>query len=146
MLVGRPEEAAEVLGEAQKRLGPNFLLAYFRGIMLGRTARSEEAVQQLREAVRLNPRSAEAHQWLGKAELRTLEVDDAILDLSEALRLDPDNQPARRLLAQAYAIRKQPDQAAKYLREIKPGEVPKPTGDESADFLFPAWKLPPADH
>jgi Flp pilus assembly protein TadD len=143
MLEGRPEEAAEVLEEAQKRLGSSFLLAYFCGIMLGRTARSEEAVQQLREAVRLDPQSAEAHQWLGKAELRTMQVDQAIVDLNEALRLDPHNQPARRLLAQAYAIRRQPDQAAMYLREIKPGEVPKAMGDESEDFLFPAWESPP---
>jgi predicted Zn-dependent protease len=73
-----------------------------------------------------------------------MQIDQAIADLSEALRLDPNNQPARRLLAQAYAIRKQPDQAAKYLREIKPGEVPKTVGDESADLLFPTWELPPA--
>jgi tetratricopeptide (TPR) repeat protein len=144
MLEGRPEDAAEVLAEAQERLGPSFLLAYFRGIMLGRTARSEEAVQQLREAVRLNPQSADARQWLGKAELRRMQIDQAIVDLNEALRLDPHSQPARRLLAQAYAIRKQPDQAAKYLREIKPGEVPKTAGEESADFLFPAWESPPA--
>ena len=144
MRKGRSEEAAQVLDEAQKRLGSSFLLAYFHGIMLSRTARPEEALQQLREAVRLNPQSADAHQWLGKAELRAMQIDQAIADLSEALRLDPNNQPARRLLAQAYAIRKQPDQAAKYLREIKPGEVPKTVGDESADFLFPAWESPPA--
>jgi len=47
-------------------------------------------------------------------------------------------------LAQAYAIRKQPDQAAKYLREIKPGEVPPAAGEESADFIFPEWESPPA--
>ena len=143
MREGRPEDAAEVLDEAQKRLGSSFLLVYFRGIMLGRAAKPEEAVQQFREAVRLNPRSAEAHQWLGKAELRARQVDQAIVDLKEALRLDPNNQPAGRLLAQAYAIRKQPDQAAQYLRKIGPGEVPKTVGDESADFFFPAWESPP---
>ena len=72
-----------------------------------------------------------------------MQVDQAITDLNEALRLDPDNQPARRLLAQAYAIRKQPDQAAQYLRKIEPGEVPKTVGDESADLLFPPWEWPP---
>lgn len=144
MQEGRPGDAAEVLGEAQNRLGSFFLLAYFRGIMLGRAGRPQEAVQQLREAVRLNPQSAEAYQWLGKAELRNMQVDQAIVDLNQALRLDPQNQPARRLLVQAYAIRKQPDQAAKLLQQIKPGEVPKAVGDENADFLFPAWQSPPA--
>jgi len=143
MREGRPEDAAEVLEEAQKRLGSSFLLVYFRGIVLSRAARPEEAVQQFREAVHLNPRSAEAYQWLGKAELRAMQVDQAIADLKEALRLDPHNQPAGRLLAQAYAIRKQPDQAAQYLRKIEPGEVPKTVGDESADFFFPAWESPP---
>jgi tetratricopeptide (TPR) repeat protein len=141
---GRPEEAAIVLDEAQKRLGPTFLLVYFRGIVLSRAGKPEEALQPLREAVRLNPQSAVAYQWLGKAELQALQVDNAIADLNEALKLDPENQPARRLLARAYAIRKQPDQAAKYLRDISPGEVPKATGDESADFLFPTWEIPAA--
>jgi tetratricopeptide (TPR) repeat protein len=145
MQEGRTGDAAEVLAEAQERLGAIFLLAYFRGIMLSRAVRPEEAVQQLREAVRLNPQSAEAYQWLGKAELRTLQVDQAILDLNQALRLDPRNQPARRLLVQAYAIRKQPDQATKYLQEVKAGEVPKPMEDETADFLFPAWESPSID-
>jgi tetratricopeptide (TPR) repeat protein len=144
MSEGRAQEAADVLGEAQQRLGSSFLLAYFHGIMLGRTAHPEDALPQFREAVRLNPQSAEAHQWLGKAELRAGQVDPAIVDLSEALKLDPHNQTARRLLAQAYAIRKQPDQAAKYLQEIKPGEVPRAAGEESADFIFPAWQSPPA--
>jgi tetratricopeptide (TPR) repeat protein len=143
MREGRPEDAAEVLEKAQKRLGSSFLLAYFRGIAFSRAARPEEAVQQFREAARLNPRSAEAYQWLGKAELRTKQVDQAIVDLKEALRLDPNNQPALRLLAQAYAIRKQPDQAAQYLQKIEPGEVFKTVGDESADFFFPAWESPP---
>jgi Flp pilus assembly protein TadD len=144
MSEGRAQEAAEVLGEAQQRLGSSFLLAYFHGIMLSRTAHPEEALAQFREAVRLNPQSAEARQWLGKAELRAGQVDQAIVDLSEARKLDPHNQTARRLLAQAYAIRKQPDLAAKYLREIKPGEVPPAAGEEWADFILPAWQSPPA--
>jgi superkiller protein 3 len=144
MREGRPEEAATVLDEAQKRLGPTFLVTYFRGIMLSRAGKPQKALQPLREAVRLNPHSAVAYQWLGKAELQASQTERAIVDLNEALKLDPDNQAARRLLARAYAIRKQPDQAQKYLREIKPGEVPKTVGDESADFLFPRWKIPVA--
>jgi tetratricopeptide (TPR) repeat protein len=144
MREGKPEDAAGVLDEAEKRLGPTFLLAYFRGIMLSRAGKPREALEPLQEAVRLNPHSAVAYQSLGKAELQASQTDKAIVDLNEALKLDPGNQAARRLLARAYAIRKQPDQAEKYLREIKPEEVPKTMGDESADFLFPAWVMPPA--
>lgn len=144
MREGKPEDAAGVLGEAEKRLGTNFLLAYFRGIMLSRAGRRDEALPPLQEAVRLNPHSAVAYQWLGKAELQASQTDKAIVDLNQALKIDPDNQAARGLLARAYAIRKQPDQAEKYLREFKPEEVPKTIGDESADFLFPTWKIPAA--
>ena len=139
----QPDAAAQILDEAEKRWGNSFLLAYFHGIAYDRAAKPEQAIQKLQEAVRLNPESAEARQWLGKVELRARQVDQAIADLKEALTLDSNNQPARRLLAQAYAIRKQPDQAAQYLRKIEPGEVPKTLGDESADFFFPKWELPP---
>jgi tetratricopeptide (TPR) repeat protein len=139
--LGKAEDAEAVLEEAQKRLGPSFLLAYFRGVALSRGAKPQEAVRELREAVRMNPQSAEARQWLGKEELRTRQVDQAISDLKEALRLDPNNPSAHRLLAQAYAIRKQPDQAAQYLRKLD--ETAKTLGDESADLLFPAWESPP---
>lgn len=141
MRLGQAEDAEAVLEEAQKRLGASFLLAYFRGVALSRGAKPQEAVQELREAVRMNPQSAEARQWLGKEELRTRQVDQAISDLTEALRLDPNNQSAHRLLAQAYAIRKQPDQAAQYLPKMD--ETAKTVGDESADLLFPAWESPP---
>jgi tetratricopeptide (TPR) repeat protein len=144
MREGKPEDAAGVLDEAEKRLGPTFLLAYFRGIMLSRAGKPREALEPLLEAVRLNPHSAVAYQWLGKAELQASQTDKAIVDLNQALKLDPGNQAARRLLARAYAIRKQPDQAEKYLREIKPDEVPRTVGEESADFLIPAWEMPPA--
>jgi superkiller protein 3 len=139
----RFDAAAEVLEDARKRLGSSFLLVYFHGIALDRGGKTREAITEFQEAVRLNPKNAEAHEWLGKAELRAGQVDQAIAQLKEALRLDPNCRPARRLLAQAYAIEKQPDQAMPYLQQIEPGETPKAIGEEAADFFFPAWEMPP---
>ena len=137
----RFDAAAEILEDAQKRLGTSFLLVYFQGIALDRAGKPGEAITKFQEAVRLNPKNAEAHQWLGKAELRARQVDQAIAQLEEALRLDPNCQPARRLLAQAYAIEKEPGQA---MQQTEPGEIPKAMGEEAADFFFPAWEMPPA--
>jgi tetratricopeptide (TPR) repeat protein len=142
----RSDEAAAVLEDAQKRLGTSFLLVYFQGIALDRAGRPQEAIPKFQQAVLLNPQNAEAHQWLGKAELRARQVEPAIAELKEALRLDPNNQPARRLLVQAYAMQQQPQEAADYLRqmEIERGDVPKTGGEEAADFFFPTWEMPPA--
>jgi Flp pilus assembly protein TadD len=139
----RYDAAAEVLEDARKRLGSSFLLVYFHGIALDRAGKTQEAISEFQEAVRLSPKNAEARQWLGKAELRARQVDQAIVQLKEALRLDPNSRPARRLLARAYAIEKEPDQAAQYLRQLEPGETPKTIGEEAADFFFPAWEMPP---
>jgi tetratricopeptide (TPR) repeat protein len=144
LLEARFDAAAEVLEDARKRLGSSFLLVYFHGIALDRAGKTREAISEFREAVRLNPNNAEAHQWLGKAQLRAGQVDQAIAQLKEALRFDPNSQPARRLLAQAYAIGKQPAQAMPYLQQIEPGETSKAVGEEAADFFYPAWEMPPA--
>ncbi|MBZ5564182.1 MAG: tetratricopeptide repeat protein [Acidobacteriia bacterium] len=141
----RPQQAAEELARVRERLGPSFLLAYFRGIALDRAGQPDAALRELQEAVRLNPRSAEAHQWLGKVELRLRQDRPAVAELREALRLDPNNAPARRLLAQAYAMDRNPQEAQKYLRQIEAGALPKAEGEEMADFFLPAFRVPPAN-
>jgi len=56
----------------------------------------KEAIAEFRQAVRVNPNSAEAHNNLG-ASLGSLgEVDEAITHLRRALQLQPDNVRARR--------------------------------------------------
>jgi tetratricopeptide (TPR) repeat protein len=58
---GRPDEAATELASAEKTLGPQFLLSYFRGLALDRAGKSAEALGAFQDAVKLNPKSAEAH-------------------------------------------------------------------------------------
>jgi tetratricopeptide (TPR) repeat protein len=58
---GRAEEGATELVDAEKKLGPNFLISYFRGLALDRAGKPSEALAAFREAVQLNSNSAEAH-------------------------------------------------------------------------------------
>jgi tetratricopeptide (TPR) repeat protein len=139
----RPEEALRALVDAERRLGRTFLLSYFQGIALDRAGKPEEAIARFQDAVQLNPSSADAYRWLGKAELRAGRVEQAIADLKQALRLDPSSQPARRLLTQAYAIKKPPVEETLLATGVEPEEMPQSMGEEAADFLVPAWELPP---
>lgn len=139
----RPDAAMAVLSDAEKRLGSSFLLVYFHGIAADRAGKPDAALREFHEAVRMNPRNPEAHQWLGTVELRAGKIDDAIADLQATLMLDPNNQPARRLLAQAYAMHKQPEQAAQYLKQIEAPGTQNPAEDESLVFTFPPWEAPP---
>ncbi len=51
----------------------------------------EEAVKEFREAIRLNPKNAEAHRNYGYLERRIGAVDHALQEFGKALDLDPDD-------------------------------------------------------
>src|SRR5262249_28534376 len=63
---------------------------------------SHKAVDLLLEAISLNPRIADAHQWLGSAYLTMRRLDDAVAAVREAIKLEPDNAGARAQLARIY--------------------------------------------
>ena len=99
---GRAAEAASELADAEQKLGPNFLLSYFRGLALDRAGKPLEALMAFQTALRLDSNNAEVHLSLGKTELLLGRVNDAIAELKETLRLSPGNLQAKRLLSQAY--------------------------------------------
>jgi len=138
---GRAEEAAIELGDAEKTLGPTFLISYFRGLALDRAGKPSEALAAFQEAIRLNPNSAEAHLHLGKMELGLSHVNEAIADLHEALRLDPGNTQAKRLLSQAYRRAGDAKNAAKFA-EASAEVPPAPADDLLGDFFVPQWQTP----
>ena len=140
---GRAEEAATELGEAQKRLGPKFLVSYFRGLALDRAGKSSEALGAFREAVRLNPNNAEAHLNLGKTELAQGQMSQAIAELQQALRLNPGNQQATRLLSQAYRRAGDAKNASKFAEASQGAPVPA-ADDLVGDFIVPQWQTPEA--
>jgi tetratricopeptide (TPR) repeat protein len=147
---GRADQAADELRGARQQSGDSFLLSYFLGIALDRAGNPADAVSAFRDAVRLGPASAEARLALGKSELRLGKAEPAIGDLNEALRLDPQNAQAKRLLAQAYAIERKPEQAARYTDVSAPGgsagvETVSSDSPEPDDFTLPAWRYPDDD-
>jgi tetratricopeptide (TPR) repeat protein len=61
-----------------------------------------KAVPYLQSGLEINPKSARAHQQLGKAHFVLKEYGKAQSELEEAIRLAPDNAPAHYVLAQVY--------------------------------------------
>jgi tetratricopeptide (TPR) repeat protein len=139
---GRAEEASSVLVAARQKLGPNFLISYFRGLALDRAGKPSEAISAYQEALRLNPSSAEAHLGLGKTDLALARLSDAITELEETLRLSPGNVQARRLLSQAYQRAGDTKRAVKYA-ETATDPPPAAEGDLLGDFVLPQWQGPP---
>jgi Flp pilus assembly protein TadD len=141
MRTGRAEEAASELGDAGRKLGPNFLISYFRGLALDRAGKPSEAMIAFQEAVRLNSNNAEVHLSLGKTELALGRVNDAVAELQQALSLSPGNAQAKRLLSQAYRRAGDSKSAAKFAESsaIAPRD---PEGDLLDDFFLPQWQRP----
>jgi len=139
---GRAEEAASELANAGQKLGPNFLISYFRGLAFDRAGKPLEAMTAFQEAVRLNSNSGEAHLHLGKTEFAIGRVNEAIAELQEALRLNPGSTQAKRLLSQAYRRAGDTKNAAKFAEASS--EAPAATeGDLLGDFFVPQWQVPP---
>ena len=141
---GRAQEAARELVDAEKKLGPKFLLSYFLGLALARAAKPEAALAAFQEAVQLDPKNAEAHANLGKTQLTLGHVNEAISELREALRLDPGSTQAKRLLSQAYRRAGEAQNAAKFANSSAETNV-DPASDLIGDFFVREWQLPHND-
>ena len=139
---GRAEEAASELANAGQKIGPNFLISYFRGLAFDRAGKPLEAMMAFQEAVRLNSNNAEVHLSLGKTELALGRVSDAIAELQQALRLNPGNAQAKRLLSQAYRRAGDSKSAANFA-EASASAAPDTEGALLGDFFVPQWQGPP---
>jgi Flp pilus assembly protein TadD len=138
---GRANEAAVELASAQQKLGPTFLISYFRGLALQRSGKSAEAASAFQDAVGMNPNNAEAHLGLGKAQLAQGHLPDATTELQQTLRLDLANLQAKRLLSQAYRRAGDVEHAIQYA-EASAKTSATPAGDLVGDFFLPDWKIP----
>ncbi|HEY2351925.1 MAG TPA: tetratricopeptide repeat protein [Candidatus Acidoferrum sp.] len=145
MRTGRAEEAASELAAASQKLGPNFLLSYFRGLALDRAGKPVEAMAAFQEAAALNADNAEVHLNVGKLELGSGRVDEAIVQLEEALRLDASNEQAKRLLSKAYTRAGDAKRAAAFAEASNDNPTNTVEGDENllGDFFVPQWQMPP---
>jgi Flp pilus assembly protein TadD len=141
---GRAEEATSELVSASQKLGPNFLISYFRGLALDRSGKPLEAMAAFQEAAQLNSRNAEVHLGMGKTELGLGRVSDAITELQEALRLNPGDQQAKRLLSKAYN-RAGDLKSAEIFAEASTTDAVNLEDDLLGDFFVPKWQMPIED-
>jgi tetratricopeptide (TPR) repeat protein len=140
---GRAGEAASELAAAQQRLGPTFLVSYFRGLALKRAGKPSEALSAFLDAVRLSPNSADAHIGVAQVHLSLGRAREAIVELEFALRLDPKNVQARRLLSTAYRRAGDVQNAAKYAQVTSSVPTTEPEDNLIGDFLLPEWQIAP---
>ena len=84
------------------------------GVILLYEGRTQEAEQQLREAVRLKDTSAAAHSSLGTLLCATGRLDECMAHLERAVALDPDYKDAYGSLGEAYAAQGRRALAIKY--------------------------------
>jgi tetratricopeptide (TPR) repeat protein len=93
-----------VCTDALADFSDNLHLRLLRARALLALRRDEEGQRELRECLRLDPRSARAYRTLGELSLRRDELESAEIFLREALRLDPGDPDAADLLDIAKSL------------------------------------------
>ena len=140
---GRPGEAATELAAAEQKLGPQFLLCYFRGLALGRAGRLSEALAAFETATKSNPDSSDAHFNLGKTEFALGMLQESIAELQIVLRIDPDDIQAKRVLSQVYHRAGNEKNAIKFADTST--ERPRSADELLGDFFLPHWEVRPSE-
>jgi protein O-mannosyl-transferase len=95
----------------------NYLAHKALGIVLGMQGRTDEAINQFQEAIRLAPDYTEAHYSLGIAFERKGQTDEAIHQFQETIRLKPDYAEAHFSLGTGLAMKGRLDDAIKQFQE-----------------------------
>jgi cytochrome c-type biogenesis protein CcmH/NrfG len=88
--------------------------------------RIEEAIQHLREALRIDPKNAEIQNNLGAALLEEGKIEEAAVQFKEALRIQPDYWKAKANLANALTQKGELEEAIVLLYEVlrnNPGDI-----------------------
>jgi Flp pilus assembly protein TadD len=70
------------------------------------TGRTSDAIDEYKEALRITPNSADAHNNLAAALAQMGRVSEAIEQVKAALRIDPNNVDARNNLTKLEALQK----------------------------------------
>jgi tetratricopeptide (TPR) repeat protein len=98
----------------------NHLAHKVLGAALDMQGRTEEAIQQFQEAIRLKPGYADAHNSLGAALAKKGQIDEAIRQYQEAIRLRRDHAEAHNNLGVALEEKGRFDEAiSQYQQAIR---------------------------
>ena len=89
------------------------------GNALFEAGRTDEAIAQLKEAVRLDPLEADAPANLGRAQLHAGQPAAAVSSFTQALRLRPDDLDSRQGLARALLRTGRTSEALGLLQELR---------------------------
>ncbi len=82
---------------------------------MAKQGKTDEAVAELEQAVRMDPNSKIAHLALGSLKARQYLPDDAIREYREVLRIDPLNIQAYLRLSRIYLRKKEFDKCEEYI-------------------------------
>lgn len=116
---GRAEEAARHLGTAVGWDGGSAGLRQDYATTLSLLGRSRQALEQVREAARLEPKVAEHHYRLGLAWNEAGDMRQTVASLEEAVRLDGRHDRALYNLALAYSAANRGEAAVDLLRRAE---------------------------
>ena len=97
------DQAAEASSQAQKLaaatagaggapVAANASTVFNQGVIAWNAGRIPEAKKQFEEAIKIDPKLADAHYWLGMANLNEGKMPDAAEHFQEYLKLAPDGQ------------------------------------------------------
>ena len=102
---GKEDEKAAILARNTNQLEGQFEFHYMRGNSLLREGRLNEAIQNFRKAIRLNPDFSESYTNLGFALERNGAPDAALKNYRKALTLDPKDYVAQTNIGRIFYIK-----------------------------------------
>ncbi len=119
----RMDDALAELTEAEREHPEDARVRNFRGIVLVRLGKNEEAASEYREAIRLDPQMEDAYRNLGFLKWNEHELEAARLALNRAVELSPSDSFAHYYLGRVLLDEQLYAQA---IREIESSNVPLP--------------------
>ncbi len=128
----RMERFDEAIGEIQKAetLDPlSLIISADAGSVLHFSSRDDQAIEQLRKTLEMDPNFAAAHWTLGLCYEEKRMYPDAITEFQKAIALSGGNLSWKGSLAHTYAVAGRKSEAIQILNELK---------DESKHHFVPA--------
>ena len=119
----RPDVAAEHLSDEAASAPERPELVVRQSLALWAAGRREEAIDSLRDGIRVNPECAELHFQLGTLLAAAERFDEAELRFTQTLNLDPDHTDALVNVGLCCAVRGASDEA---LRNLQRAQVRRP--------------------